>query len=126
MMASRQLPTRALRRASHHLVIHLWWRLNRGANREFAERLGLSRPPRSSLHLCLDPGTLVLQAFSPSLLPKPGDWGDNLAVTGFWQLPPAVRGSLDEGFSDDLAALIDAGEPPVFLGLGAPAERWEQ
>jgi sterol 3beta-glucosyltransferase len=119
VIATRQIPTSALRRTSHHLTFHLWRRLNRDANREFAGRLGLSRPPRSSLHLCSDPGTLVLQAFSPNLLPKPRDWGDNLAVTGFWQLPTVVRSSLDEGLPDDLAAWVDAGEPPVFLGLGS-------
>jgi hypothetical protein len=27
----------------------------------------------------------VLQAFSPSVLPKPRDWPDKWAVTGFWQ-----------------------------------------
>jgi len=119
LLTSRQLPTPALRRASHRFLIYLWWRANIDANREFAQRLGLSRSPRSSLHLCTDPRTLVLQAFSPSVLPKPRDWPDNWAVTGFWQLPTAVRGPLGEGLPADLAAWIDAGEPPVFLGLGS-------
>ena len=119
LLTARQLPTPALRRASHRLLIHLWWRGNLDAKRAFAKRLGLSRPPRSSLHLCTDPRTLVLQAFSPSVLPKPRDWPDNWPVTGFWQLPTAVRGPLGEGLPDDLAAWIDAGEPPVFLGLGS-------
>jgi len=119
MLTTRRVPTRALRRASHHLIIHLWWRVNFDINRAFAERLGLSRTPRSSVHLCADPRTLVLQAFSPSLLPKPRDWGDNQAITGFWQLPPALRGSLDGGLPDDLVAWLDLGEPPVFLGFGS-------
>ncbi len=119
MLTTRRVPTPALRRASHYLIIHLWWRINLDVNRSFAQRLGLSRTPRSSLHLCADPRTLVLQAFSPSLLPKPRDWGDNQAVTGFWQLPPVLRGSLDEGLADDLVAWLDAGEPPVFLGFGS-------
>lgn len=119
MLTTRRVPTPALRRASHHLIIHLWWRVNLDLNREFAQRLGLARTPRSSLHLCADPRTLVLQAFSSSVLPKPRDWGDNQAITGFWQLPPALRSSLDEGLPDDLAAWIDAGEPPVFLGFGS-------
>jgi hypothetical protein len=40
-------------------------------------------------------------------------------VTGVWQLPTVVRGSLDEALPDDLAASTDAGERPVFLGLGS-------
>jgi sterol 3beta-glucosyltransferase len=119
LLTTRRLPIPALRRASHHLLIHLWWRGNLDAQRSFANRLGLSRPPRSSLHLCTDPRTLVLQAFSPSVLPKPCDWPDNWALTGFWQLPRAVRGPLGEGLPADLEAWIDAGEPPVFLGFGS-------
>ncbi len=61
----------------------------------------------------------MLQAFSPSVLPKPRDWPDNWPVTGFWRLPTAVRGPLGEGLPADLAAWIDAGEPPVFLGFGS-------
>jgi len=119
LLTTRQLPTPALRRASHRFLIHLWWRGNLDAQRSFAKRLGLARPPRSSLHLCTDPRTLVLQAFSSSVLPKPRDWPDNWPVTGFWQLPSAVRGPLGEGLPADLAAWIDAGEPPVFLGFGS-------
>jgi sterol 3beta-glucosyltransferase len=119
LLTRRQLPTSALRRASHRFLIHLWWRGNLAAQRSFAKRLGLSHPPPSSIHLCKDPGTLVLQAFSPSVLPKPRDWGDNWPVTGFWQLPTTVRGPLGEGLPADLAAWIEAGEPPVFLGLGS-------
>lgn len=119
MLTTRRLPTRALRLAAHRLLIHLWWRGNLGAHRSFAKRLGLARPPRSSLHLCTDPRTLVLQAFSPSVLPKPRDWPDNWAVTGFWRLPTEVRGPLGEGLPADLAAWIDAGELPVFLGFGS-------
>ncbi len=119
LLTGRQLPTPALRRASHRLLIHLSWRGNLGANRALAQRLGLARPPRSSLHLCADPRTLALQAFSPGVLPKPRDWPDNWPVTGFWQLPTAVRGPLGEGLPDDLAAWIDAGDSPVFLGFGS-------
>ncbi len=61
----------------------------------------------------------MLQAFSPSVLAKPRDWPDNWPITGFWRLPTAVRGPLGEGLPDWLAAWIDAGEPPVFLGLGS-------
>jgi len=119
MLTRRHLPTAALRRATHHLTIHAWWLANLADNRAFAHRLGLARVPRSTVYHCADRGTLVLQAFSPSLVPKPRDWGDNHAVTGFWQLPSALRTELDEGLRDELQAWIDAGEPPVFFGFGS-------
>lgn len=119
MLTRRQLPTASLHRATHRLSADLWWLASLADNRAFARRLGLSRVPRSTLHLCADPGTPVLQAFSPNLVPKPRDWGDNHTVTGFWRLPSTARAAIDEGLPNDLAAWIDAAEPPVFLGFGS-------
>jgi sterol 3beta-glucosyltransferase len=119
MLTRRRLPTAAVRRATHRLSAQIWWLANLADNRAFARRLGLSRVPRSTLHLCADPGTLVLQAFSSSLVSRPRDWGDNHAVTGFWQLPATIRSKVDEGLPEDLATWIDAGEQPVFLGFGS-------
>jgi len=119
MLTGRHLPTAALRRATHRASAHLWWLANLGDNRAFARRLGLSRVPRSTVHLSADPNSLLLQAFSPSLVPKPRDWGGNHALTGFLQLPPNVRATLDEEFRENLATWIDGGERPVFLGFGS-------
>ncbi|MDW8807163.1 glycosyltransferase [Streptomyces scabiei] len=56
----------------------------------------------------------VLHGFSPRVVPRPGDWRAGLDVTGYWwpydredQLPAAL---LD---------FLDAGPPPVFVGLGS-------
>ncbi|MYW20095.1 glycosyltransferase, partial [Streptomyces sp. SID2955] len=79
------------------------------------ERLGL--PP-------VRPGTArrsrerlnwpVHHGFSPSVVPRPGDWRPGLEVSGYWwpydtgaPLPPR------------LAEFLDAGPPPVFVGLGS-------
>jgi sterol 3beta-glucosyltransferase len=119
MLTGRRLPGAALRRATHRLSAQLWWLANLADNRAFARRLGLTRVPPSTVHHCADPRTLVLQAFSPSLVPRPRDWGDNQALTGYWQLPHSARASLDEELPESLADWIDAGEPPVFLGFGS-------
>ena len=56
----------------------------------------------------------VLYGFSPSLLPRPADWGDHLHMTGYWFLdspdwqPPA-----------ELLAFLEEGPPPVFIGFGS-------
>ena len=57
----------------------------------------------------------VLYAMSPTLMPRPATWGENIQMTGFWvdereeayQPPEALR------------AFLDAGEPPVYIGFGS-------
>lgn len=53
--------------------------------------------------------------WSPALIPKPGDWGSHIDISGFYFLnlasnyvPPA-----------DLAAFLAAGPPPVYIGFGS-------
>ncbi|MFC5216426.1 glycosyltransferase [Streptomyces coerulescens] len=76
-------------------------------------RLGLPRV-RARGELRGRPDGTVLHGFSPLVVPRPHDWGPHLRVTGYWwpydgsaQLPP------------DLRDFIDAGPPPVFVGLGS-------
>lgn len=54
-------------------------------------------------------------AFSPSIFPKPKDWGQHIEITGYW-------------FHDeeriwkprqDLLNFLDAGEKPVYIGFGS-------
>ena len=70
----------------------------------------LKRPVSS-----LDFHVPVLYGHSPSVLPKPQEWGPHITVTGYWLLnepedwqPPV-----------DLVAFLDAGSPPVYLGFGS-------
>ncbi|KKD03646.1 glycosyltransferase [Streptomyces sp. WM6386] len=56
----------------------------------------------------------VHHGFSPLVVARPRDWRAGLDVTGYWwpydvksELPPEVRD------------FLDAGEPPVFVGLGS-------
>lgn len=53
--------------------------------------------------------------WSPELLPKPRDWRSNIDVSGFYfldseddYLPPS-----------DLAAFLEKGEAPVYIGFGS-------
>ncbi|WP_338688007.1 glycosyltransferase [Streptomyces acidiscabies] len=72
--------------------------------------LGVPRPPRRVRR----PRRPMLHGFSPSVVPRPTDWRPGLEVTGYWwpydtttQLPPRLRD------------FLDAGPPPVFIGLGS-------
>ncbi|KAJ6262040.1 Sterol 3-beta-glucosyltransferase [Drechslerella dactyloides] len=53
--------------------------------------------------------------WSPALIPKPQDWGDHIKISGFYFLDLANNYTPP----DDLAAFLDAGPPPVYIGFGS-------
>lgn len=53
--------------------------------------------------------------WSPSLIPKPKDWGPEIDVTGFVFLDLASSYTPP----DDLKAFLDRGDPPVYIGFGS-------
>ncbi|MGW4118027.1 glycosyltransferase [Nocardia sp. NPDC004711] len=57
----------------------------------------------------------ILNGFSPSVVPRPGDWRPGLEVTGYWW-PPRPD---DWEPPADLVEFLDAGPAPVFLGFGS-------
>jgi len=110
-------------RLTHGIFDHLYWqgsRLGYGWLRRkhshlpplhhwpFASRPNPLTPRRKFLALP------VLYGISPSLMPRPADWGDHLHMTGYWFLdnpdwnPPA-----------ELLAFLEAGPPPIFIGFGS-------
>lgn len=89
----------------------------RPINRWRQEVLGLAkRSLFDSVKHSPHPPTLL--GFSEAVVPRPPDWGDNVYVTGYWRprepdwTPPA-----------DLAAFLEAGPPPVFIGFGSMTVR---
>ena len=56
----------------------------------------------------------TLYAYSPHVVPRPADWGDDVSVGGYWFLD-------SEAWRPDasLAAFLQAGEPPVYVGFGS-------
>ncbi len=67
----------------------------------------------------------VLNAVSRHVLPPPADWPPTVTTTGYWFLPPrpnrGPESSHNAGLPDELAAFLDAGDPPVFVGFGSMA-----
>jgi sterol 3beta-glucosyltransferase len=63
----------------------------------------------------------ILFAYSPSVLPKPPDWGPLAHVTGYWPLDPPPHEDCSPGFTPppDLERFIDSGPPPVYIGFGS-------
>ncbi|MFE6222573.1 glycosyltransferase [Streptomyces sp. NPDC057854] len=55
----------------------------------------------------------VLHGFSELVVPRPSDWPGELEVAGYWW--PHETGRL----SPELEDFLDAGPPPVFVGLGS-------
>ncbi|KAH7311031.1 UDP-glucose,sterol transferase [Rhexocercosporidium sp. MPI-PUGE-AT-0058] len=53
--------------------------------------------------------------WSPALIPKPKDWGSHIDISGFYFLSLAPNYQPDA----DLAAFLDAGPPPVYIGFGS-------
>jgi UDP:flavonoid glycosyltransferase YjiC (YdhE family) len=99
-----------LNRASHMLAIHGGAMLFRGAIQAWRrDALGLPSRAASRAHAA---GTLY--AYSPSLIPVPPDWGDDVLVSGHWFLdsgdwlpPPA------------LARFLACGDAPIYVGFGS-------
>lgn len=61
----------------------------------------------------------ILYGYSPTVVPKPPDWGDWLHVCGYWFLE-------DKDKFDPPAELIDflkAGSPPIYIGFGSMIDR---
>jgi UDP:flavonoid glycosyltransferase YjiC (YdhE family) len=98
-----------LNRPSHALMTH-------GGNVLFAktvrawrvEALGLPARGKAA------PPAGTLYGYSSHVLPKPADWGRDVAVTGYWFLDTP-----DWTPDADLAAFLAAGEAPVYVGFGS-------
>ena len=79
----------------------------------------LSLPPLSTTYYWgIDTASApvpILYGYSPSVIPKPADWGDYQQVTGYW--------FLDEAQSyrppPKLTAFLESGPPPVYVGFGS-------
>lgn len=82
-------------------------------NRWRAETLGLGRGP---VFTPMGGGVRTrLCAVSPSVIPRPADWGEGEHMTGYWFLED------DSDWRPDpsLAEFLEAGEPPVYIGFGS-------
>jgi sterol 3beta-glucosyltransferase len=99
-----------LNRASHRFVLGAMWRAFRGAINDARRTVARQAPRRRAWD-----DYRVLFGMSPTLVPRPPDWDERVAVTGYW------FGPRDPGFVPDLRLVefLGAGEPPVYVGFGS-------
>lgn len=110
--------TPAGNRLSYDLDALLQWMLMRGLlDRARQSALGLAAiGPRTWL-AHRSPATSIgeIIGVSPHVIQVPADWPSRTAVTGYWWRDVPAVGDLDAR----TRAFLDAGEPPVFFGLGS-------
>ena len=61
----------------------------------------------------------ILYGLSPSVIPKPSDWDNNINVTGYWFLDSES----DWTPPSDLMEFLQGGPPPVYIGFGSMSNR---
>ncbi|MFF5532712.1 glycosyltransferase [Streptomyces cinerochromogenes] len=74
-------------------------------------RTGAARRARERRHWPVHHG------FSPLVVPRPGDWRAGLEVGGYWW--PYDSEDSEEQLPERVREFLDAGPPPVFVGLGS-------
>jgi UDP:flavonoid glycosyltransferase YjiC (YdhE family) len=70
--------------------------------------------PAAALRTRERQGWPVLHGFSPRVVARPRDWRSGLDVAGYWWPYDG-----DARLPDNLLSFIEAGPPPVFVGLGS-------
>jgi sterol 3beta-glucosyltransferase len=95
----------------------IFWKLFTPAvNRARRNIYHLSPLPKKSLFATLpDHVALIFYGYSPTLLPKPNDWGETTHVTGFWMLEHTQSWQPEP----ELIDFLHAGPPPVYIGFGS-------
>ena len=108
-------------RLSHHLTRQFMWLGFRSADALVRRKvLGIPPAPLFGLYNSKPVRDMpVLYGFSPSVIPAPSDWNQNIHITGYWFAdepddwqPPAA-----------LLNFLNSGSPPVYIGFGSMSNR---
>lgn len=84
---------------------------------ELRADLGLAATSRTEYQRRRSATWPILHGFSPHIVPKPADWPAHLHVTGYWW-PQSPAGWHPP---EQLTCFLEAGPPPVYIGLGSTA-----
>jgi UDP:flavonoid glycosyltransferase YjiC (YdhE family) len=105
----------SLRRASYTATWQMLYRIVRSSNDAARSRvLGLG-PGVNPFSAMLRERWPMLYGFSHSVVPRPTDWGPEVAVTGYWFLDRQANWSPPRELADFLAS----GPPPICVGFGS-------
>ncbi len=104
-----------LRRASYRVTWHVLYRLIRAANDAARRRvLGLGPGPNPFAAMLRERWP-TLYGLSGAVVPRPADWGPELALTGYWFLDRARSWTPPRELSD----FLSSGPPPICVGFGS-------
>ena len=107
--------------SSHWVTDQLFWQPFRGdVNRWRVEVLDLPPLPLLGPYKQLKRDHIpVLYGYSPTVIPKPGDWQDFYHVCGYWFL------GAEEDWQppQDLVDFIADGDPPIYIGFGSMSDK---
>ena len=113
--------TRAYNRGTHRIVRSIVRGISTRYFSDWRAEHGLL--PLSRGHGILRDGTgraaVFMNAWSEHVAPNPPDWPDDVETTGYWFLDSRQ----DWTPPPDLAAFLDDGPPPVYVGFGSMASR---
>jgi UDP:flavonoid glycosyltransferase YjiC (YdhE family) len=112
---------RVYNRLTYSLVDWFFWSFIRSGINQWRERtLNLPPYPRRSLFKEWQRKRLpFLYGFSPHVVPRPPEWGDEIHVTGYWFLD----GGSDWQPPSALLDFLASGPPPVCVGFGSMVTR---
>lgn len=116
LMGFPQIPLPGYNRSTYTIGEGVVWLMFRKViNRWRIQELGLSGISRMEYFGSGGTGGCpILNGFSPKVVERPADWGENVHITGYW-------------FPDDpdwqppsaLVNFIERGQPPIFIGFGS-------
>jgi hypothetical protein len=102
---------------SYKLFDRLTWLLIRDKVNLWREKqLGLQSTTLAELRLSEVP---FLYNFSPSVLPKPSDWGDHVHVTGYWFIKKKKEANVPEGLKEAIDKAKARGMKIAYIGFGS-------
>src|SRR5450756_2135091 len=105
-----------MNKVQQSMIERMGWLAMRPIIGAIGKMLGLPPPAlRPWLSGAAEDGETILNAYSTALLPRPGDWPENVEVTGYWFLDPPAGWQPPE----DLLRFLKAGGPPLYVGFGS-------
>lgn len=104
---------RATNRITHRVADRMTWAAFGPATMRYRDRAGLPPVSARTLRRRVSTELPTIGGWSPVVAPRPADWPLNVQVTGAWQLVD------DRPLDPEVQNFLDAGEPPVYLGLGS-------
>jgi UDP:flavonoid glycosyltransferase YjiC (YdhE family) len=108
-------------RLTHNIFTQSFWQGSRLAYNWVVRRKYPHLPRLSGWPFCPSNRrrTPILYGFSPHVIPRPPDWGEDVHVTGYWFLETAPNWHPPA----DLVDFLEAGPPPVYIGFGSMITR---